>query len=371
MSLAGQIFELAWKTMPLAAVALGAILGMRKRSSSEKASIAAAGLVTCMLLPIVANLVPSLAVPLPAPKVATGTWLLAAYLLISAWLLLRLALSLIRLVRLSRRARTLDDARWRSALDRCARHFAASRAPVVRVSDEISSPLSWGLFRPVVIIDPTTLASPSAADFILAHELAHIVRYDWLQLILSRVATALIWFNPFVWLLARMHSILAEEAADDLVLRTGANRHDYARVLVEYSGRRNSERVSPANGVLSLDTSLGQRISRLLDGSRRRTPARMAFISAVHALAVIATAPIAALSLAGPSGNGDGVQGDPTLARVDSAGSIASSLPISELDPRAWDWAAALGEQAAKEAVSWDWAVDPCQKSIAAGLQRT
>ena len=81
-------------------------------------------------------------------------------------------------------------------------------------SPTVPSPLSWGWRRPVILIDPDTLAEPDEADAILAHEMAHVARRDWPVLMLTRIAAALFWFNPLVWLLEREVVQQAEEAAD-------------------------------------------------------------------------------------------------------------------------------------------------------------
>ena len=71
------------------------------------------------------------------------------------------------------------------------------------VSDSVPSPLSWGWRRPVILIDRDTLDEPEEADAILAHQMAHVARKDWLALMLTRVAATAFWFNPVVWLLER------------------------------------------------------------------------------------------------------------------------------------------------------------------------
>ena len=76
---------------------------------------------------------------------------------------------------------------------------------------ELSSPISWGLMRPVILLNDEALGASDEAEAIIAHELAHVARLDWAKLMLARVATAIFWFNPLAWALAREAHQLREE----------------------------------------------------------------------------------------------------------------------------------------------------------------
>ena len=72
------------------------------------------------------------------------------------------------------------------------------------------------------------------AAAILLHELGHVVRRDWLALILARLAIGLFWFNPLVWLLARRLEDETESAADQRAARA-LGAASYAQILVDYA----------------------------------------------------------------------------------------------------------------------------------------
>src|SRR4029453_14055204 len=99
-------------------------------------------------------------------------------------------------------------------------------------SDELASPISWGLVRPVILLNSRAVEATGEAEAIIAHELAHVARLDWIKLLLARFATALFWFNTLVWGLAREAAQLREEAADDSVLAADITDTDYAQLLV-------------------------------------------------------------------------------------------------------------------------------------------
>ncbi len=108
------------------------------------------------------------------------------------------------------------------------------------------------------------MAKNNDAEAIIAHELAHVARLDWASLLLARIATALLWFNPLVWMVARQAHQLREEAADDAVLRSDVNHLDYAALLVGAARPRSHGFLLAANGVAPSRGSLRQRITRVL-----------------------------------------------------------------------------------------------------------
>lgn len=184
-------------------------------------------------------------------------------------------------------ARPIEVQAWKRTLQDISPAFR----PVLKASDRIVSPLSWGLPPGAVLIDPATLARPHTADAVMAHEMAHVQRRDWLFLVLSRLALALFWFNPLVWLVH--HSLIerSEEAADALAVGT-VDRHDYARALIGLSAAPGP---LAATAMAGNGRSLKRRITTLMSD---KTPARrpMVIAAAVTALIAVAT-PIAALEI--------------------------------------------------------------------------
>ena len=81
---------------------------------------------------------------------------------------------------------------------------------------QYTMPLTWGLFRPVIVL-------PSGAEhwpedrrrIVLSHELAHIARHDWLLQICAELVRALYWFHPLAWLAAARLRQESERACDD------------------------------------------------------------------------------------------------------------------------------------------------------------
>jgi hypothetical protein len=151
--------------------------------------------------------------------------------------------------------------------------------------------------RPVIVLNARAVEASGEAEAIIAHELAHVARMDWVKLLLARFATALFWFNPLVWLLAREAHQLREEAADDAVLGADIVDTDYAELLVGVARHECPGLLLGAHGVAPSKSSLARRVARVLDGTSVRGPAARSFALGVFTGAVLIAAPLAALNL--------------------------------------------------------------------------
>src|SRR6185437_12017471 len=226
---------------------------------------------------------------------------MALYAVPAAILLLITFLALVRLVALQARADVLVDGHWLSALARAQRRMGFKHGTALLTSDELASPISWGLVRPVIVLNKRAVDAADEAEAIIAHELAHVARMDWIKLLLARVATALFWFNPLVWMLAREAHQLREEAADDAVLAADISDTDYAQLLVGVARHECPGLLLGAHGVAPSKSSLARRVARVLDSKIMRGPVAGSFAAGVFVGAVAIAAPLAALTLV-PSG---------------------------------------------------------------------
>jgi beta-lactamase regulating signal transducer with metallopeptidase domain len=231
----------------------------------------------------------------PQPAAASSIWddptplVLLAYL--GGLLMIggRLLLGLFMLRRWTKGARDVTDPDWLAAF---ARVRGADDRTRLMVSDLVPSPLSWGWRRPVILIDPDTLDEPEEADAILAHEMAHVGRGDWIALILARITSVVFWFNPVVWLLEREIVQQAEEAADcEAAAHVEPAR--YAQTLLTWA--QVPGRVLPANSIAPKHSALGRRIHAILD--RRERPRGTAWARIAALVCVAVATPIAAVQL--------------------------------------------------------------------------
>ncbi|HMG48706.1 MAG TPA: M56 family metallopeptidase [Allosphingosinicella sp.] len=317
--------EMAWKSALISGAALALGFALRSRAASDRALVLRLGVAMLLLLPFIALALPALrieawAAPEPAPlsvlaqpalqlalpadvglQPAEPTiWddptplVLLAYLGGLAMVGSRLLAGLILLGRWTRAGREIACPEWLAAFE-CAR-WAAPGGERLRllVSDAVPSPLSWGWLRPVILIDPDTLAEPDQAAAILAHEVAHVARRDWPVLMLTRLAAALFWFNPLVWLLEREVVQQAEEAAD-CEAAACVEPARYARTLISWA--QVNGRMIPANSIAPSGSALARRIRAILDRRLRERPSGSALTAVAAMLCIAIAAPVAAMQL--------------------------------------------------------------------------
>ena len=117
-----------------------------------------------------------------------------------------------------------------------------SRPLAVRSSDLISSPLTYGILHPVILLPKKLDRNDQAAlKYVLTHEYVHIRRFDAITKILFAAVLCIHWFNPLVWVMYVLANRDMELSCDAWVIRMmGAkNRSSYALMLIKMEERRN------------------------------------------------------------------------------------------------------------------------------------
>src|SRR5690349_7990971 len=333
------LIGIALKSLLIAGLTLGLLQLLKQRSAAERSWVAHIGLFALVLMALAPLVLPSWNVEAPGllaptpevvpvvqrapaapvvptplttrpvtkpvvtasapilPALSPAAAATAIYAVPAAILLLITFLALARLVALQARADVLVDGHWLSALARAQRRMGFKHGTALLTSNELASPISWGVIRPVIVLNSRAVEAADEAEAIIAHELAHVARMDWVKLLLARIATSLFWFNPLVWLLAREAHQLREETADDSVLAANIVDTDYAQLLVGVARHECPGLLLGAHGVAPSKSSLARRVARVLDGKSVRGPAARSFALGVFAGAVLVAAPLAALTV--------------------------------------------------------------------------
>jgi beta-lactamase regulating signal transducer with metallopeptidase domain len=222
----------------------------------------------------------------------------AAWWLVSGFFLFRLMVSQLGISHLRRTAHPTDLDTLRRC-DKLAERMGV-RAPSLLVSPFVASPCLIGLFRPAILLPSEQEGDwPSRRAFIL-HELAHLRRRDCVWNLIAHAAKAILCFQPLVWVLVRQMVKTAEEVCDDHAVHFGADRHQYARSLVDFAARYQPPPWPVAAAGVSLKSAVGRRVARVLDGSRR--PSLAAGRRVGYVLPVLATAATLLVAILGANG---------------------------------------------------------------------
>jgi beta-lactamase regulating signal transducer with metallopeptidase domain/RimJ/RimL family protein N-acetyltransferase len=238
--------------------------------------------------------------------VVAGAWVLVASLLGVGLLVGFIFVGFLRRTADPQRAGPLSEAAGDAA------RLLGMRRPVrVSISPVAHGPVLAGVLRPEVLI-PRRLAEALPVrqlSLIIAHESAHARRRDNLVLVIQRLAEVFLFFHPAVWLCGWAMRRDAEAACDDAVLAAHADaRAEYAGSLVEVAAITREHRAGLARRLLintfaATETRFTQRVSRILEGRRRR------MTLGVSAAALVALMGIGVLGLptaAAPGANDGG-----------------------------------------------------------------
>ena len=295
-----HVADASVRSLCLALAALVLMWASRVRSASVRHAVWTAALCGMLLLPLLSPCLPFIPLrilpaapagtpvvqpgvilpgppaafadrPAPAPRSPTGLpyWPLAAcgvYLAVGLGFLGRLALGFAGTRRLVRRARLVEDARAASCLER-----QGWRVPSLRESDSVAVPLTTGWLRPQILL-PRDWRSWDEVKLraVLAHELSHVRRGDWLIAVLASLNKCLFWFHPLAWWLERQLLSLAEQASDDFSILATGDRQQYAQVLLDIAaaleGRRG--RLLWEGSAMARSQRVSQRIDSILDLGR-------------------------------------------------------------------------------------------------------
>src|SRR5579859_8188724 len=120
----------------------------------------------------------------------------AAAMLLIAGIVARLAWLGIGLCRLSRyRRRAIALTATPAVFEALANRLGVR--PSICLSTDVSSPVTFGILRPAILLPPSFLAMPPATQQAIAcHELTHVRRRDWAAAMIEELIRALLWFHP-------------------------------------------------------------------------------------------------------------------------------------------------------------------------------
>ncbi|MRG93801.1 M56 family metallopeptidase [Polyangium spumosum] len=254
----------------------------------------------------------------------------------------RLAVGLLRLSSLIRHHTMPVSSALEVRFDKLARRLGVREGVRLFASDRVDVPMVIGWLRPVVLVPLYALTdlSPSCLSALLAHELAHVRRFDFLTNILQSIVEAALFYHPAVHWVSRVARREREHLCDDDAVAAVGDPVRYARALAALEGMRAR---TPELALGSNGGSLVMRIRRLIDGTTPQPPTSRAL--AAPALALASTLGLALATLAACGGEPPPAAEKPS---VTAAQTEAAALGIPWLPPAIARWESAIAASARK-----------------------
>ncbi|HEX5342521.1 MAG TPA: M56 family metallopeptidase [Duganella sp.] len=322
-ALGWALLHFVWQGLIVGAVAAVILRCLHSASPRWRYAVCAIALLTCLCIPLTYmawTLAQLNTLPSPPQAGAAPAWrhalqarmpsLVLAWSMGVALMMLRLSLGLAWVGWLRRQA-VFAPAVWQGRLDAVALRMGLRRQVQLKLHASLSGPITLGFWRPIVIL-PAALLSGMPVDLLealLAHELAHIRRWDYLVNLLQSLVEGLLFFHPVVWWLSRRMRIEREQVADELgalTLRDPSHMALALHALSLQSPGRQPGLAVPARG-----GALFRRIERLM----APTPAMAGWRQALPALL------LACLSLA--------IQAPVPDATIDAGAASLLQLPVN------------------------------------------
>jgi uncharacterized protein (TIGR03435 family) len=289
------LLDFVWQGLTVAIVLWIALEGLRRRSPQARYAISCLALAVLAMLPVITTVVLYLdPAPVPAAALSTLTNARAAIAalpspvlvglggdaagtswveLLQAWALrcwtVGVLLFSVRLVIGGAHTSVLcgrgepAQSQVVALVVRLASRIGVNRSIRVRMSERVESPAVIGWLRPLILLPPASLAGLTIEQLetILAHEIAHIRRHDYLVNILQLIVETVLFYHPAVWWTSRQIRREREMCCDDIAVRTCGDPVIYARALSTLARQRLE---TSAFAMSSTGGTLLARIQRLL-----------------------------------------------------------------------------------------------------------
>jgi beta-lactamase regulating signal transducer with metallopeptidase domain len=181
-----------------------------------------------------------------------------------------------------------DDATRRVGA-RIARRLHISRAVTLLESTLVDVPTVIGFLKPVVLLPASALAGLTAQQLeaILAHELAHIRRHDYVVNLLQTLVETVLFYHPAVWWVSRRIRIERENCCDDLAVSLCGDPVAYATALADLEALRSGPAPDHHIAMAATGGSLLLRVRRLLGAPSSHTGRGPAWLAGSVALVLV------------------------------------------------------------------------------------
>lgn len=169
---------------------------------------------------------------------------------------------------------------WQDRFSQLQQKIGVSRPVRLLESALVKVPMVIGWLKPVVLLPIGTVNALSAqqVEAVLAHELAHIRRHDYLLNLIRSLVEVLFYFNPAVWWLSAQIRTEREHCCDDLALEVCGDSLSYVRALVSLQELSQKPMGGLAMTFIGSKPELLNRVRRILDQPKDQSDTMEKFI---------------------------------------------------------------------------------------------
>ncbi len=220
---------------------------------------------------------------------SNANWIALAYSFGMIFFILRIALGLVNNSKFKYSSRMLEH-KWAYEMLSSLKEKAFYKKHVdLKESIKINNPSVIGFLKPCIYFPIGLLnnLAPDEVEAILAHELAHIVRNDYLVNILQSGIEAIYYFHPAVWWISANIRNEREHACDDLAIDIIGDKIKYAKSLVHLQEWEQHAQPNLAMSFSNKETPLFERIKRILNQPKNKHEMRQKVFASVILLSSI------------------------------------------------------------------------------------
>lgn len=216
----------------------------------------------------------------------------------------------------------IDSIEWTAPLARMIDALGVNAVVQLAATTRFDSAVAFGVFKPIILVPVSLLSGLSAAqiELILAHELAHIRRRDYLINLLQTTVETILFYHPAVWWVGAVMRREREYCCDDLAAAAcGGDRRAYAMTLLELGAQYGTDRATARFAPAMSGYSIVDRAMRLVrEHTTNREP-----VGGLIAMLVIAVTVFTTLAIGKDSA-------DELAAAAASASEAPTTSPASQ-----------------------------------------
>ena len=193
--------------------------------------------------------------------------------------LLKLVSGLVYIERLKNQAVAIQESKWNNIFEELMNQVSISKPVRLCESQIAKSPMTVGFFKPLILVPASLLSGLEAQTIqaIIAHELAHIQRKDYLMNIAQVITESVLYYHPAVWWISEKIRTERENCCDDFAVKLCNSEMDYAKSLLELENTFHQQ-PQLAMAIVGKQKHLLYRIKRILNQPQKTSNKMEKFI---------------------------------------------------------------------------------------------